>query len=135
MNAVLPEFGRFVVVGIVCTVLQYLLLAAGVEWAGLAPVPASCAAFLASASVSYLANRRYTYASTAPHRRAGPRFLSVVAAGLLLNALFMQLLHGYLGLHYLPAQVLTTVVTMIWNYIAHRLWTFASAPVHSHEGR
>lgn len=125
----LPQFARFVAVGALCTLLQYLVLAAGVEWLGAAVVPASSAGFVLSACLNYLLNRRYTYASTLPHRRAAPRFVVVLATGLLINALFMLLLHGYLGLHYLPAQVLTTVVTMIWNYMAHRLWTFA--PPHT----
>ncbi|MEO6368478.1 MAG: GtrA family protein [Steroidobacteraceae bacterium] len=55
------------------------------------------------------------------------RFLlsAVMAAGLALHGLFMQVLHGYLHWHYLLAQLLTTGLTMFWNLLAHRFWTFA----------
>jgi putative flippase GtrA len=43
-----------------------------------------------------------------------------------LNGLFMRLLHGYLGWHYVLSQLLTTVVTMLWNFSMHRSWTFGA---------
>lgn len=42
-----------------------------------------------------------------------------------MNALFMPLLHGYLGWHYLLAQVLITGIAMIWNFSAHRHGAFS----------
>ena len=32
------------------------------------------------------------------------------------------------GLPYLPAQVLTTGVVLVWSFVAHKLWTFDDAP-------
>ena len=46
--------------------------------------------------------------------------------GLALNVLGMRLLHGYLRWHYVLSQVLTTVVTLSWNFAGHRHWTFAT---------
>lgn len=117
---------RFVVVGVVCTGLQYLALALGVELVGAPAVTASGAGFLASAGLNYLLNRRFTFGGVAPHARAIGRFVLVVGAGLALNTLFMQLLHGYLGWQYLLAQVATTAVTTLWNFTAHRQYTFAA---------
>lgn len=128
MTGALPQFGRFLLVGALSTGLQYLVLAGGVELAGVDAVPASVAGYVLSAVVSYLLSHRFAFASRSPHRLAVPRFLVVMAVGLALNALFMQWLHGYLGWHYLPAQVLTTVVTMLWNFWGHRRWSFAATP-------
>lgn len=125
MTRLLPQFGRFLLVGALSTSLQYLILAGGVELARVDAVPASVTGYLASAVLAYLLSHRFTFVSRAPHRLAAPRFILVMVVGLALNALFMQTLHGYLGWHYLPAQVLTTVVTMLWNFWGHRRWSFA----------
>ena len=121
------QFARFALVGGTCTALQYLMLAAGVELLGVGAVSASVTGFCASAVLGYVLSHRYTFVSGMPHRLAVPRFLAVMLVGLALNALFMQGLHGYLHWHYLIAQVCTTVVTMVWNFAAHRQWTFAAS--------
>ncbi len=130
----LSRLSRFLLVGAVCTGLQYVLLAVGVEVLGLSAVVASSIGFVASAAVNYAANRRLTFGSEAPHVRAAPRFVAVLVIAMALNVLFMQLLHGYLGWHYLAAQVLTTVVTLAWNFIAHGRWTFVDAPTRQGRG-
>jgi putative flippase GtrA len=119
------QFMRFLLVGALCTGIQYLLLVAGVEWLGLDAVLASTLGFLASAAVNYLLNRRYTYASDASHAVLVWRFVTVLATGSVLNALFMQVLHGYLQWQYLLAQLCATGGTLIWNFCAHRYWTFS----------
>lgn len=121
------ELLRFLLVGGFCTLLQYALLVAGVELLHLDAVVASTSGFLASAVVNYLLNRRFTWASTAAHAVAVRRFLIVLAIGLALNVLGMRLLHGYLHWHYVLSQVLTTMVTVSWNFAGHRHWTFAPA--------
>ena len=120
------ELLRFLLVGGFCTALQYLVLVAGVEFAHADAVYASTAGFLLSAAVNYLLNRRFTWASDAPHSVAVGRFITVLVIGVVLNMLGMRLLHGYLRWHYVLAQVLTTVVTLLWNFNGHRRWTFAT---------
>jgi putative flippase GtrA len=124
--AVGSQLLRFLLVGGLCTAVQYLVLVAAVELGRADPLLASGAGFVLSAVLNYLLNRRYTWASRAGHRIAVRRFVLVVGSGLLLNLLGMRLLHGYLRWHYVPAQVLTTLVTLGWNFAWHRYWTFAT---------
>lgn len=121
----LAQFMRFVQVGMLCTGIQYILLAIGVEGLGLGAVAASTLGFLASSAVNYVLNRRYTYASNASHAVLVCRFVAVLAIGLLLNGLVMQLLHGYLHWQYVVAQLVATGATLLWNFSAHRCWTFS----------
>jgi len=130
MKTLLPQFSRYAQVSVVSAVIQYSTLAAGVAL-GAGAVAASCAGYLLGAYTGYVLNRGYTYSSRAAHASAVPRYVAVIAVGLLLNALFMHLLHGYLGWHYLLAQVLTTGITMIWNFTAHRHWTFSPGRARS----
>jgi putative flippase GtrA len=126
MRAAGAQFLRFLVIGGLCTGLQYLVLIAAVEWGGVDPLIASGAGFVLSAVLNYLLNRLYTWGGRAEHRVAVTRFVLVVGSGLVLNLLGMRLLHGYLHWHYVPAQVLTTLVTLLWNFMWHRYWTFAT---------
>ena len=121
----LAQFLRFVQVGMLCTAIHYLILALGVEWLGGDAVVASTAGFAVSATVNYLLNRRYTYSSSEPHPVLFLRFVTVLGIGLVLNALFMLLLHGYLRWHYVLAQLFATGCTLVWNFLAHRYWTFS----------
>lgn len=120
-----PQFLRFALVGTLCTAIQYLLLAVGVEWLGMNAVVASTLGYLVSAVVNYMLSRSYTFASAAPHSAVIWKYVLVLGAGLLLNALFMQLLHGYLEWHYGLAQLVATCVNLGSNFIAHRIWTFS----------
>ena len=57
-------------------------------------------------------------------RRRLSRFTLVAAVGFGLTYIFMSLLVNGAGIPYLPAQVATTGIVMLWSFAAHRLWTF-----------
>jgi putative flippase GtrA len=124
MRRLRGEVLRFLFAGGLCAAIQYGLLALSVEWLHWQPVPAAAIAFAVAAALNYLLNHRFTWASGAPHGRAALRFLAVLCVGLAITTLFMQGLHGYLGWHYLLAQVSATAATLVWNFFAHRHWTF-----------
>lgn len=115
---------RFLLVGALSTALHYAILVALVT-AGFAGVlVASTVGYLASAALNYRLNRQLTFRSNRTHRSALPRFLAVAAAGLALNGFVIWLFHDVVLLHYLVSQVLATATSMIWNFLANRLWTF-----------
>jgi putative flippase GtrA len=79
---------------------------------------------LVTSAAVYSLNRRHTYASDRPHREATWRFAVVAAIGFVLTALLMYGAVDHLGLPYLPAQIATTGVVLIWSFLANRFWTF-----------
>lgn len=112
--------------GVLAAIGHYGTLALAVELGRIGPVPAALAGFLVGGVISYLLNRRWTFASDRPHGAAVPRFALVALAGFLLTGLSMALLTDGLGLHYLPAQLATTGLVMLWTFLANRSWTFAT---------
>jgi putative flippase GtrA len=120
----LRQFGMFFGVGIAAAIVHYGLLIALVEGAGLEPVPATLAGYVAGGLVSYVLNRRHTYESSRPHGEAGWRFAAVAAVGFVLTGAFMHAFTAWLLVPYLPAQVATTGIVLFWSFIAHKLWTF-----------
>ena len=91
------------------------------------PVPATLAGYVAGGLVSYALNRRHTYRSRRPHAEAGWRFALVALVGFGLTGGLMHAFTDVLGAPYLPAQVLTTGIVLLWSFAAHRLWTFGAA--------
>lgn len=115
---------RFSLVGVLAAVGHYGTLVLAVEAGGADSVPAALAGFLVGGTISYSLNRRWTFASDRPHEAAVPRFASVALAGFLLTGISMAVLSDGLGVHYLPAQLLTTGLVMLWTFFANRSWTF-----------
>ena len=44
--------------------------------------------------------------------------------GFLLTGTFMHLFTRWLALPYLPAQVVTTGIVLVWSFLANKAWTF-----------
>lgn len=116
-------------VGLAAAAVHYGLLIGLVEGAGADPVPATLAGYLGGGVVSYALNRRLTFASDRPHREATWRFALVAAVGFGLTWLFMALFVRTLGAPYLPAQLVTTGLVLVWSFGANKLWTFRTPPL------
>ncbi len=118
------QFSRFFGVGLAAAAVHYGTLIALVEFAGVAPVPATLAGYVAGGVVSYGLNRRHTYQTERGHFDAGWRFALVAGVGFLFT---WGLMHGFvdrLGWPYLPAQIVTTGIVLLWSFGAHKLFTF-----------
>lgn len=116
-------FGKFALIGGLATLLQYLLLVVFVEWLGAPEVLSSALAYAGSAVFNYLANYHLTFKSQADHRSTFPKFVILVIAALIINTLVFFLAHS-LGAHYLIAQIVATLVTLVINFLVHKLWIY-----------
>ncbi len=117
-------FGRFLLVGGLCTGLQYLLLVVLVEQVGFSATLASTIGYLASSVVNYFLNYSFTFNSTARHRHSLPRFLLISLCGLLLNGAITFIGTNVYAANYLVAQATATFVTLLWNFLVNLRWTF-----------
>jgi putative flippase GtrA len=124
MPFIIRQFSSFVAVGAVSTGVHYAVLIGLVEIAGVSAVAAALAGYGAGGTISYILNRSHVFQSSAPHDEAISRFILVAAVGFGLTYLFMSLLVHAARMSYLPAQVATTGIVMLWNFAVHRMWTF-----------
>lgn len=118
------ELKAFASVGVLAAIVHYGLLIGLVEAAGWQPVGATLVGYAGGGLLSYRLNRSHTFASARPHAEAGWRFALVAGAGFGLTWLCMRLLVGTFQAPYLPAQVATTGLVMVWSYAANKFWTF-----------
>lgn len=119
------ELIKFLIVGGSATALHYGLLFLFVQFAGLTPVVATSIAYSISSIYNYLLNYYATFKSDASHQTAVIKFAGVAGSGLLINAGIIYALTN-LGIHYLIAQLLATLVILVWNYVIHKYWTYKS---------
>jgi len=118
-------FSSFLVVGMVCTAMQYLILVLLVQLASMDATIASSIGFAVGAVLNYALNYRFTYKATTSHATSIPRFAAVALAGLGLNAAIMYVGVEAAELHYAVAQVLATGIVLFWNFLANLKWSFS----------
>lgn len=120
---VVRDFLRFATVGAVATVAHYAVMIALVQFGGVDPVVATVCGFAVGAVVSYTLNRRYTFAVRPAYMRGFVKFAIVIGIGAVLNAAIVAFFIR-VGLHYMVAQVIATLVVLIWNFAGARLIVF-----------
>ena len=118
------EMAHYLWVGFLATASQYVLLILCVEALHTSAVLGSSWGYLLGGLVNYTLNRNHTFASQKKHRKAIIQFVIVFAIAFLLNAGLLHAAQTLLAWHYIPAQILTTTLVLVWNYLAHKFWTF-----------
>jgi putative flippase GtrA len=76
------------------------------------------------AVIKYWLNYSMAFRSSAPHAHAVLRYILMLAVFLGMNTALFATLHRALGLHYLVAQVLTTILLIAPGYLVSRRWVF-----------
>ena len=115
----------YVGAGGIATASHYAFTLTAVEGLAWPPLLASIGGFGIGAAIKYWLNYRLTFRSREKHLEAAPRFAGTLLLLLVANAAVFALLHELLGLHYIPAQVLTTAILIVPGYLASRYWVFA----------
>jgi putative flippase GtrA len=118
------QMSAFAGAGVFAAIAHYGVLLAAVELFRVEAVLASLIGFVAGGVVSYALNRRHTFAATRSHGAAGWRFAVVAFGGFLITGAVMALLVRHWGLPYLPAQIATTLLVMLFTFSAHKRWSF-----------
>lgn len=126
------QFMRFAAVGAVGTLAHYAVLWLGADWLGGQPIWASAAGNLLGSVVNYLLNYRFTFASSKSHLDAASKFYVIAVTGWLINTGLMGLLTAWLFWNHWPAQLLTTVICLLWNFAGSKLWAFRHQPESGH---
>ena len=124
----LPRHGRslpfYVGAGGIATASHYATTIAAVEVLAIAPLAATTLGFAIGAAVKYWLNYTAVFRSRARHARAIARFGITLGALIALNALVFRAFEHGLGMHYVMAQAITTVLLIAPGYLIHRHWVF-----------
>lgn len=117
------HFFRYGSVGAVATAAHYLTLVLCVELAGWPAYLASGFGAVVGAQLAYAGNRWFTFGHRGAMRASWPRFMLTALLGALLGMAIVGL-GVRLGIHYLIAQALATLASLVLTFAINRAWTF-----------
>ena len=122
MKRLIQQIAKFGVVGILATLLDYGLLFALTEWAGLYYLLSSMLSFSISTIFNYVASVRWVFAVNQKYSKTRNFVLFVILSiiGLGLNALAMWLGVEFLHWHYMIVKIGATALVMVWNFITRK---------------
>jgi putative flippase GtrA len=129
----LNQISSFFGVGLAASIADYGTRFVALNMLGLRPTFAALTGYLVGGVLSYWLNRAHTFATRRSHAEAGWRFTVVMAVGFSLTYFFVWLFTDGLGLpksnwRDYGAFLVTTGIVFCWNFVAHKLWTFADRP-------
>ncbi len=128
LKIIFTRFINFTGVGAIGTIAHYITLACLVQLVtNVNIVLASSVGALIGAIVNYLLNYRFTFESDKKHTEAFGKFFTIASLGFVFNGLLMALLTQNLDIYYLLAQIITTGIVLIWNFLGNHYWTFRAA--------
>ena len=116
-------FVRYAAVGAFATGLHYLVLVLGVEHAGWPAWEGSGIGAVVGAQAAYAGNRWITFGHRGDMRASWPRFMATALLGALLGMAIVGI-GVRLGAHYLIAQAVATVTSLVLTFAINRAWTF-----------
>ena len=121
----MSPFIRYVCVGAVATAVHYAVLAACVEAGWLAPSLAAALGAWVGAQVAFTGNALFTFASSPKTVGAWLRFQTTALLGALLSFAVVGI-GVRIGIQYLLAQAVATLLAVVLTYQVNRRWSFAT---------
>ena len=118
------RIARYGVVGIVSTVVYFLLVTLLVETFRQDAVVSSVGAFAVIIVLAYVLNYRWVFASARSHSSAVLSFLLATFVSLSINAGLMHLTVNFLGWWYVLGLLLVTAIVPPINFLMNYLWCF-----------
>ena len=120
------KFFRYAVVGGSCALVNLAALWYLTAVLGLHYLVSTLIAFLALTPVGFWLQKLVTFRT--PRAQAGfewPRYFATMGSSLAANLLLMYLLVTVLGLWYLAASVVVTLLFLAGNFLVNDRWSFA----------
>lgn len=119
------HFVKFGIVGTMGLLVDYAVLITLFEVAGWPLWAANTVSFTSAATHNYVLNRLWTFRGQR-HRRKRVQywqFLVVSVVGYGINQAILLSLVG-VGVWYIFAKAVATLVVLLWNFTVNKLWTF-----------
>ena len=124
MGKLVQQFMKFGVVGVIAFVIDYGLMVALTELAGVNYLISATISFTVSVVFNYLASMRYvfTHKQGLSRRRELVIFVVLSVIGLGVNDLLMWLGSSVLGVSYLIVKIVATAIVMVYNFVTRKIF-------------
>ncbi|MGO4961195.1 GtrA family protein [Jeotgalibaca porci] len=125
MSKLIGQLMKFGVVGIIATVIDFVVLTILTETFGVYYLTSAAIGFIVATLFNYVASMRYVFNSRfGPHEKRKELiiFILLSVVGLGLNQFFMWLFVEFFSIFYIFSKVLATTLVMAWNFVSRKLW-------------
>ena len=124
MRKLIEQIMKFGVVGVIACVIDYGLMVALTELAGVNYLISATISFIVSVTFNYFASMRYvfTHKEGMSRRREFVVFVVLSVIGLLINDALMWLGTDIAGISYLITKIFATAVVMVWNFVTRKIF-------------
>ena len=119
---------RYVISGGTAAVVHFAVLTTLVELFSVNPTIATSIGFVIGSTVNYTLQYHWTFDADGPHHVMFTRYASVTATTLSINAGLFWTFTNVFGIFYLIAQVISTGLMVVVNYLINKHFTFVSLP-------
>ena len=119
----LNSFLRYGLIGAIATATHYAVLIFCTEALHWPAYLGSGTGAIIGAQVAFLGNRRFTFAHQGPISQAWLKFQGTALLGALVGMVIVAI-GVKAGWHYLAAQVLATLTSLLLTFAINRAWTF-----------
>lgn len=120
---------KYAIVGgintLVCWVVIFVLM-----WGGVIPEIANAIGYGVGIIVSYVLNKRYTFASKRSHREDFVRFCVAMGIAYGVNFIVLVVLYRGFGVNEYFAQIIAAVFYTISGYLISKIWAFKPKSSH-----
>jgi len=119
---------RFVMVGGVCFATNFAVLFCGTGVFGWHYLISMAVSIVVANTLGWLLNRRWTFAESGdPWWKEYFRYLSVSLSSTLIGLGLMVLCVSVMSIHYLLSNAMVSLLMLLFNFIAHRDWSFSGS--------
>ncbi|QIK51199.1 GtrA family protein [Jeotgalibaca porci] len=125
MSKLIGQIMKFGVVGIIATVIDFVVLTILTETFGVYYLTSAAIGFIVATLFNYVASMRYVFNSRfGPHEKRKELiiFILLSVVGLGLNQFFMWLFVEFFSIFYIFSKVLATVLVMAWNFVSRKIF-------------
>ena len=114
------EFAKFCLVGAFTFFIDYGLLFACTEYAGISYLISSGISFSVAVLVNYLLCATYVFKDAEQNLKSLMGFIVVSCIGLILNQCCMWFMVEKIQLYYMLAKIVSTAIVTLWNYFGKK---------------
>ncbi len=130
MRGLIEQILKFGVVGGIAFVIDFGVMVALTELAGLDPVVSATISFVVSVVFNYLASMRFVFARREDMGRGREFAIFVVLSvvGLVINDALMWAGTNLTPIDYRIVKIAATAIVMVWNFVTRKVFLEGDAP-------
>ncbi len=126
------QFFRYAFVGGIAAVIDFALLYVFTEWFHFHHMISAIIAFIGGLCTNFLLSKLLVFNKNAVESRVKPvwEFLSYALIGVIglgITELILFVFTEKIGIHYMISKLIATIVVLIWNYLARKVFIYKKA--------